>query len=48
MEMQEAKELAQAPVIEPVPDPQLERELLAKGIDPVEQFYREQEENEQQ
>lgn len=46
METQEAKEPEHEPV--PVPDPQLVREQLAKGIDPVEQFYREQEQRQQQ
>ena len=46
METQEIKEPEKEPV--PVPDPQMVREQLAKGIDPVEQFYREQEAAEQQ
>ena len=32
----------------PQADPQLVREMLARGIDPVEQFYREQEQRQQQ
>lgn len=31
----------------PQADPQLVREMLARGIDPVEQFYREQEQRQQ-
>lgn len=33
--------------VEPQADPQLVREMLARGIDPVEQFYREQEQRQQ-
>ena len=33
--------------VEPQADPQLGREMRARGIDPVEQFYREQEQRQQ-